>query len=285
MKENSLITSIIFSKNRPLQLDLCLSSINRNFSDSTQNIVIHNNSSEFSEAHGLLESEHPKVEFWPQSDSLFKDVLIAVESSENDYICFFTDDDIFYMPFSAKDYTIFNNDGIACLSLRMGMNICERSHGGVVGSDLCKQVFQADEDLLAWSKTSHTYGSYWSYSLSVDGHIFRRKDIADMMNELCFLGDRCGGQQTPNHLESAIQRFWALSPNFMASPRHSVVVNSPNNRVQQSHAHNRSGDLHDYDENYLLGKYMAGNRINIDYLNFNDIKCPHTEINIMEGLG
>jgi hypothetical protein len=279
-----LITSIIFSKNRPLQLDLCLSSINRNFSDSTQNIVIHNNSSEFSEAHGLLESEHPNVAFWPQSDSLFKDVLIAVESSENDYICFFTDDDIVYSPFACVDYSFLEDPTISCLSLRMGENITERSHGGEVGLDVCKKRFWISNEMMAWPKTFHGYGSYWSYDLSVDGHIFRKKDICQIMDELCYLEARYQWNQTPNELEASLQRFWTLAPNLIVSPPQSVVVNSPNNRVQQSHAHNRSGDLHDYDENYLLGKYMAGNRINIDYLNFNDIKCPHTEINLMEGL-
>jgi len=278
-----LITSVIFSKNRPLQLDLCLNSIDRNFVDSTQNIVIHNNSNGFKEAHKLLESEHPEVEFWPQGVSLFGDVLLAAKVAKNDYVCFFTDDDIFYVPFAPRKYNIFTNPNIACLSLRMGLNICQRSHNGVVGVDAHKEVFEVDEDLFAWSKTCHTYGSYWSYSLSVDGHIFRREDIIHMMSELCFLGDKCGGQETPNHLESSLQRFWTISPNFMVSPRHSVVVNSPNNRVQQSHEDNKSGETYSYDENYLLGKYMSGDRINLDYLNFSDIKCPHTEINLMEG--
>ena len=84
-----MITSIIFSKDRPLQLDLCLNSIKKNFKDSSQNIVIHNNSEQFDKAHKTLQEEHQDVEFWQQSDSLFKDILHAITGAKNNFICFF----------------------------------------------------------------------------------------------------------------------------------------------------------------------------------------------------
>ena len=34
----------------------------------------------------------------------------------------------------------------------------------------------------------------------------------------------------------------------------------------------------------LLEKYLLGRRINIDKLDFGQIECPHTEINILKGL-
>jgi hypothetical protein len=74
------------------------------------------------------------------------------------------------------------------------------------------------------------------------------------------------------------------------APHHSVVVNSPNNRVQETHNENRSGDVFDYDQNTLLSKYESGARINFKTiyallrLPFNEIKCPHTEIDILKGL-
>ena len=69
----------------------------------------------------------------------------------------------------------------------------------------------------------------------------------------------------------------------MVCPVESQVVNSPNNKVQESHD-NRSGDVFDYDEKTLLEKYKTGSRINLDSLDFSDIKCPHTEIDILKGL-
>ena len=279
-----LITSIIFSKDRPLQLDLCLKSIKKNFKDSTQNIVIHNNSESFENnfAHKTLREEHPDVESWKQSDSLFKDVYHAAHGAKNDYICLFTDDDIFYKEFECNDYSFINDEHLSCLSLRMGINITERSHQGQTGQDTCRRFFPTENGMIAWSKTAHAYGSYWSYDLSVDGHVFKKDRMLEMIDELCLLQNKHKWANTPNVLESTIQRFWAVGPNFIVSPRQSVVVNSPNNRVQDTHQ-NMSGEKYDYSSETLLEKYNSGARINLDSLDFSDIKCPHTEIDILKG--
>jgi len=283
IKNGSMITSIVFSKNRPLQLDLCLESIHKNFPACNKVIVLHNNDAEFSEAHSTLCSEHDNIESWTQSYSLFKDISAAITASDNNYICFFTDDDICFKEVPNTDYDqIFINKNIQCLSLRMGLNIIQRSHEDMTFPDLPHQTYNY-KDVIIWSKTAHIYGSYWSYSLSVDGHIFRKNDMLQMIDELCMLESRHKWKQTPNELEGALQRFWTISPNTMASFKHSVVVNSPNNKVQQSHD-NRSGDVFSYDSQFLLEKYMSGHRIDIDRLNFNDIKCPHTEIDLMRGI-
>lgn len=280
-----MITSIIFSKNRPLQLDLCLKSISKNFTNSSQNIVIYNNSDEFAEAHKILEQEHPTVEFWPQGESLFKDVLHAIRGAKNDYICFFTDDDICYIPFHCTDFGFLNDPLISCMSLRMGINISERSHHGKVFEDTPPEIHQADgSGIILWNRTKTTYGSYWSYNLSVDGHIFCRADIEEMIDELNHLQEFKKWKQTPNEIESSMQRFWAVSPAYMGSFVHSVVVNTPNNRVQDTHTENRSGDEYDYTPQFLLSKYLSGQRIELESLDFSDIKCPHTEIDILKGL-
>jgi hypothetical protein len=277
-----LITSIVFSKNRPLQLDLTLRSIEKNFADCSRVIVLHNNDyTNYSNAHATLCAEHDQVISWRQGESIFSDVLAIALGADDDYICFFTDDDIFYRPFVCGDYSNLNDTNMSCFSLRMGTNITERQHDGVTGQDKCKQMYSMDNDIVAWPKTWHMYGSYWSYDLSVDGHIFRKEDVIQMMDELYLLQSRYKWGNTPNNLESEMQRFWALRGNYILSPRHSVVVNSPNNRVQDSH-NNRSGDVFSYDGEFLLDKYMSGYRINIDNLNFSNIKCPHTEIDLIK---
>ena len=279
-----MITSIIFSKNRPLQLDLTIKSIKQNFPDCSQIIVLHNNDTEFTEAHSILCEEHKDIESWQQSRSIFNDVFVASLAIKNNLICFFTDDNIFYKLFECGNYGFLQDEHASCLSLRMGMNISERCHNGVTGQDKCQKMFYTDNDMIAWPKTWHGYGSYWSYDLSVDGHIFRKADIVSMMDELCFLQSRYNWNNTPNVLESEIQRFWPIRGNYIIAPKHSVVVNSPNNRVQESHQDNRAGDVFNYDSKYLLGKYIAGNRISLQDCDFNNIKCPHTEIDLIKGL-
>lgn len=279
-----MITSIIFSKNRPLQLDLCLNSLNKNFPECNKKIVIENNSEDFKSSYEILKKEHEDVEFWRQSRSLFRDVYNAIVSCGDDYICFFTDDIIFYRKSEKINYdNIFLIDAVCCISLRMGNNIYLRQHGEDWITDKPISQLYDIEGMIGVPRTANFYGGYWSYSLSVDGHVFRKKDILAMMDELCYLDEKYEWPQTPNELESALQRFWTTTPSIMVCPTHSCVVNSPNNRVQQS-APNRCGDVFNYDEYFLLGKYMGGSRICIDYLDFSEIKCPHTELDILKGV-
>jgi hypothetical protein len=120
--------------------------------------------------------------------------------------------------------------------------------------------------------------------MSVDGHIFRKKEAEAMFDEMWYLDQRYEWTQTPNSVESIMQRFWTHGRPLIASFTGSVVVNSPNNRVQDSHLSNRFGEAYNYDADTLLEKYLLGRRINIDKLNFGQIECPHTEIDILKGL-
>ena len=279
-----MITNIIFSKNRPLQLDLCLTSIEKNFPDA-DNVVIYTNSYEFKESYETLKKEHPNVEYWPQSDSLFQDIYLAIMNSQNEYICFFTDDNIIYQPLPPLKKHILDNPEITCFSLRMGININKRSHAGQTFNDVAAELYQIDDIYLCWNKTKNAYGSYWSYSMSVDGHIFRKKDIEEMFDEMWYLNQRyTHWEQTPNRVESIMQRFWTSTKPMIASFMNSVVVNSPNNRVQDSHLLNKSGEVYNYTPEDLLEKYTEGRRINLEMLDFSSIECPHTEIDIMKGL-
>ena len=282
-----LITSIIFSKNRPLQLDLCLKSIKQNFPQSTQNIVIHNNSVEFGKAHLQQKKEHLDVEFWQQTESLFCDVWDAVNEAKNDYVCFFVDDCIVYNKLFLEKINLDNleKDVVSCISLRLGINICERSHDGHVFPD--KPTTYGFSECGKWmivNRTANQYGSYWSYNLSVDGHIFKKSDMKDMVFELWKISQFKNLKQTPNEFEGALQRFWTITPAAIVCPSQSAVVNSPNNKVQDSHQENRSGDIFDYDEKLLLDKYESGARIHLNKIEFPAVKCPHTEIDILKGL-
>ena len=280
-----LITSIIFSKNRPLQLDLCLKSIKKNFKQSTKNIVICNNDEGFDDAYQTLKNEHTDVMFWNQSESLFHDINRMVRAAVNDYVCFFVDDCICFNKVDIPELILNELENSCCVSLRLGLNISERSHDNIAYPDRPVEYgIDPTGKYIYWNKTSHLYGSYWSYSHSVDGHIFNRPDMENVTSELWELSEFRSWKQTPNEFESAIQRFWPLSPQLILSPIESCVVNSPNNKVQESHNDNRSGDIFEYNEKTLLEKYESGGRIDLEDLDFSDIKCPHTEIDILKGL-
>jgi hypothetical protein len=108
--------------------------------------------------------------------------------------------------------------------------------------------------------------------------------MKDMVFELWKISQFKEWKQTPNEFEGALQRFWTITPAAIICPFQSAVVNSPNNKVQNSHQENRSGDVFDYCEHNLLEKYESGDRIDLDKIEFPAVKCPHTEIDILKGL-
>lgn len=281
-----MITSIVFSKDRPLQLDLCLKSLKKNFHDCDTVIVIYKYSDEYISSLEILQYEHPSVRFIEQSDSIYNDVLQIASSTSNKYICFFTDDNIFYAPIKLDNIyeQIFAAPNVSCFSFRLGKNIIIRhSNNGAEYPDSLKNHQQIQQFIFV-AKTTYPYGSYWSYSHSVDGHVFRRTDIIKMFDEIEYLNQRFKFKQTPNEVESQMQKFWTQSGDFIVCLEHSSVVNSPNNRVSDTHIENFSGGIFNYDPEYLLGKYLNNKRIELSMLDFSNIRCPHQEIDIAEAI-
>ena len=279
-----MITSLVFSKNRPLQLDLALTSIEKNFPDTDEILVLHSYDGQYEPTLDTLQSEHPNCIFVRQSDSIYADLLRMLGSAKNKYCCMFTDDNIFFRYFSTDVYDqIFGSPNVFCVSLRLGFNIVKRYHAGQCFPDAVNE-HQVIGDFIFIPKTRYYYGSYWSYSHSVDGHICKISTLVDMFEEIEYMNQRFKYKQTPNEVESQMQKYWTNSGAFMLAPQHSVVVNSPNNRVSDSHTENFSGERFKYDSAFLLGKYLSGKRVDMSLLDFSNIECPHQEIDLSEGI-
>ena len=290
-----MITTIIFSKDRPLQLDLCLKSINKNLvgSDAITVTVIENYSEKYLGALETLQSEHPEVNFIKQHGSnLFKCIWAYLSTQPQDYpVAFFTDDGILFNETDVQSIVrVMQNTQVITYSMRMGLNIVRREHQGLSRPDRVSPLpnkTQVDREnrLLIWDKTVSNYGNYWSYSHSVDGHVFRYDDIFDWTDTLatlsCHKKVKC---KTPNDYESALQMFWCSTAPWMASSLESSYVNSPNNRVSDNFHENSSGDTYYCSPDEMLRLYEQGKRI--DFLNvpIPHIDCPHTEIDIMKGI-
>lgn len=278
-----MITSIIFSRNRPLQLDLCLKSIKANFANCNHIFVLEKYDNEYSNMLDILSTEHNDTKIFEQTSSIYRDCLELCLHSENDYICLFTDDDIVYRKINHLDCNmIFNESEFCTISLRLGLNITKRMHLNTTMHDVLEQYFETENYILV-PKTTSKYGSYWSYSHSLDGHIFRKKDLVKIFDELCYLDKKYHFAQSPNEIETQMQRYWAITPNIIVCQKHSTVVNSPNNKVQNTHE-NLSGSYFDYSPEKLADLYKRGHRIEVNRLNFDKIECPHTEINILSDL-
>ena len=167
--------------------------------------------------------------------------------------------------------------------MRLGYNTTIRESEGKRFQDaLPTQTIELSQNLIGWNRTSLPTGGYWSYPLSVDGHIFRKSDIVSFVDEIiCWADNGCckNIKENPNSFEATLQRFYFELPPLMTCFNESVLVNSPNNRVQDDFE-NYSGNEFAFSQEDLNNKYLEGHIIDFDKIDFSNIKCPHQELEL-----
>lgn len=275
-----MIKSIIFSKNRPLQLDLTLNSIDANFMCRGPISVIYKADEEYRASYERLKKEHYDVDFIEQNNFLLDIVLKEIKTGPK-YIVFFTDDIVFYRNFcNAELVEYLDCLDISCISLRLGKNIDLRDAATRTPDNI--PAYHYNETCLSWNRLSIPPGGYWAYPLSVDGHIFKKETILEIthyINNIQKLIEG-GSPQSPNRFEEMMQMFFFKVGPLMVSPQYSCVVNSPNNRVQDV-IPNSSGTFFPYNQIDLKNLYMEGKRIEWTSLDFSEIRCPHQELKLL----
>jgi hypothetical protein len=273
-----------------MQLDLCLSSLHK-FRTNFSAIVIYKADSQYKNSYKKLQEAYPHISFWRQSGSIFKNVIDCIKTYRNDFVCFLPDDCFFYRQSSVlsekvlKEALVYNNI-VSCISLRIGLNINKIMYQGEYFNEGLKvdSIYCDDNETLYFNRNEYVPCGYFNYPLSVDGHIFNTNTVLEHMEELDLVNKIKNWSQDPNNLEAAWQRFVAQTPPMVGMMSESCVVNSPNNRVQNSFLDNLHGTKYKISEADLLKLFNDGKRINAEKLDIKKIECPHTEIDLLKGL-
>ena len=238
------LSVIIFSKDRPCQLDLLLGSIEQHISRDRRmrwSIIYRSSHPNYRQGYALVQQDYPWARWVPESD--FRTDVLEIASQPTTGLMFLVDDDVVLAPFSLDQAAVrvfVTDDSLACLSLRMHPNVswCHP-----------KQIATPPPDLqpgLRW-QWQGLLGD-WGYPMSLDGHLFRSADIVPLLARLPF--------HNPNSLESALAGAPIPKP-WMACYPQPRLVNIPCNRVQQTALNRHMG--HDPEE--LNRRFLAGERL------------------------
>jgi hypothetical protein len=255
-------SAIIFSKDRPLQLQALLQSMAEFTSGiAEQTVIYHTTDAAYAKAYEQLKNNFPNIRFVPEKS--FREDLIRILDDTRTSCVFFLVDDIIFL-----DSVDFRNlphsyANTSVYSLRL--------HPGVTDSYMLKQSqktpdFQEVENGLlefSWG----VGGIDWCYPLSVDGHIFVTQEILYMI--------RCSNFKAPNSLEASLQSY---TPSItkrktgicFKTPR---IVNFPLNRVQ-SEFDNSSGEL---DPREFLRLFNDGYEIDFERYEGGLFRSVHVE--------
>src|SRR3990167_2449731 len=257
------VNCVVYSKDRPMQLDGLLRSIEANASSFFDSIrVLFRANGEFEQGYDLVKIEHPNV-FFVREQDFAEDTKLLLRG---DFVCFLLDDDIIFRKilFKKDILALFFRAEVSCFSFRLGLNI-----------DYC---YSNDKpNTLSFHKKHDAFISWkwqnekldFGYPLSVTAHLFRTKDIKRWTDGLSF--------RNPNEYEGKLQTRLAEVQPVMISYNESRVVGLPVNLVNET-TNNRHGLSRSYDVHDLNARFLLGQRIDIAKMDFSNIHAAQQEL-------
>ncbi len=266
----------IFTRDRPMQLDACLRSLAENAPQlAPATVLVRWTNDDYENGYRTLTAEHADCQYVFETD-FARDVheILPTLAAHTLFLC---DDSITYRPLPVDPDDVFTDDVIS-FSLRLGRNIryCHPRdlHHGLPksleerGPFLVWDWAEAPEgDVFAWKGLEGDFG----YPYSLDGIVHRAGQIADYLNGANFVN--------PNRMEGCVLaalRRDGLPPK-LASYHESVQVGLPINQVN-TEVKNRVGLDHPTPIDDLNDRYLDGERIDYDAMDFTDIFGPFQEM-------
>lgn len=259
---------IIFSKNRACQLNLLLDSIKENIVDLFDIIhVLYYSDSDYIRSYEKLKEKYIEINFFNENN--FRIDLINLIDDEIGSTTFMVDDAVIFKKINNKKIDIIKSviDEYYIFSLRLGKN-CVYSHPANLHYKLGEHY--VDNEFIIFDYTKQEIGDF-KYPLSTDGHIFNTKLIKNMLKIINF--------NNPNTLESNLQNFvnTHFVPKIIKCFIESKLVSIPVNLVNTTF-NNRHGLEYGISEKELNEKYLSGQIIDLNSMDFTNINGPHKEI-------
>lgn len=261
--------AIIFSRDRPMQLDACLRSLRAHCSDlaalGPAVYVLVRATEEYAQAYREVAAANPWAIFTYEEDFEMdtRSLLVGCE-----HVLFVVDDTIFVRPFAVGEMVaklMARQDAIG-FSVRLGRNTT-----WTYPTDRAQTVPVMDDGSLSFDWT--TADGDFGYPLEVSSSLYRAVDIVRMLDGSTF--------RNPNDLESVLAAAaagplrlhgevagdmwkWTNRARLLCAPL-SLAFSVPCNRVQSTHANRVGGDA-DLTAEALLRRWQDGLRIDVGVL-------------------
>ena len=267
------IVTVIFSKDRPLQLDLTLKSNhlhNRQWVNMPEIVLYKPTDGEYRSAYKNVQTENYPVDF-VEEQSFREDLVNIVKRFE--YVIFLVDDTIFvrqYSPFDIKE-VLQRFSNVVGFSLRLGSNTTYCYPHDAYNAYPTVLEIDSNKDMMIFDWLTCGFGDF-SYPLELSSSMYRVKDIIGLLKTLDY--------SNPNMLEWKLslhaKRDFSHKP-VLASYNTSVAFSNPLNRVQEVN-NNRALNYESFHPKNLLRLYNDGWRADPNqFKGFLPIGC-HQEV-------
>lgn len=227
--KNNEIISVIFSKDRAMQLDGFLVSYFANVENYSEMVVLyHTSNAEHEQSYTDLKKIYQdKPVRFVKENAFRKQLLEVLETASADRVFFYVDD----MIFSQKvNYNWFSTiDPLEYIpSLTRGKDL---TYSTVLGKELqVPQITPFNENLYQFDWNEIKEYSDWSYPLGVSGYMYSRPEIFSMLKVLDF--------KAPNSLESSMQHFFSYFINRKGICLENVATPCVHTNLTQTEGYN-----------------------------------------------
>lgn len=271
------VVGLVFSKDRPLQLDAALASWRLHCADAADVVltVLYAASSPWMQSlYRRVRHEHPEVRF--VRETRFRDDVLAILAPAG-HVLFVVDDCLFVRGFSiAAAVAALEAEPTALgASLRLGRNTVY---------SYAMRAAQAVPEFrpvaagagppawfdFRWPGCTHDFG----YPLEVSSSLYRRRDLWPLLQAATF--------RNPNQLEDGLSRRagdFAASHPLLLTAAASLAFCNPCNRVQDEYA-NRAGTAAEQSTAALARAYADGRRVRVEALAGYTPQACHEEVDL-----
>jgi hypothetical protein len=259
------VRCIIVSKDRPLQLDACLRSIDR-FAPYLDPIFVLSKATtaEFAEGYRIV-AAGTRAQFRAESGDFRRDVMDLLDPA-SEHSMFLTDDDLFYR---APPVAAGPTDECAAVSLRLGANT---TYCYALARDQPIPAFISHGPFKAWDWTRAS--DDFAYPMSMDGNVIHTALLRRIFDRARFAN--------PNEQEEEMHLRRYLAPAWMLGFGESCLVNIPANIVSPTHR-NRAGTEPALAARALNERFLSGERLDLEAMDFSSVRGAHQEIALVFG--
>lgn len=230
---------IIFSKDRPLQLDALVRSYKAMLQPLPPIALTYGASdARYRRAYEEVVRRHADVITYSEyrEDAGFHDSLVRlVARATSDALFFLVDDNIFTRPVPLDELLAYDlRTHVPSLRMHEKLDWCY-NHFTAQPVPPAHDDHALDAAHFVWRYAEGRYD--WCYPLSLDGHLFDRAEIRAVVEHISF--------HSPNSLELGMQLFNdRFLPRYGVSFRAPVMINVPCNKIQKENDNPHAGSYH-----------------------------------------
>ncbi|KKM75994.1 hypothetical protein LCGC14_1384590 [marine sediment metagenome] len=244
---------LIWTKDRPCQVDLLLRSIKYGFNKNCGNVFVRYDytNEEFKKGYDKVVQKNygiPISYIETTGDLEFDTKDIVNNKIKTKYMLAICDDDVFIRPVDVEGMLDLYNKDIAGVSLRMSTDIIY-CYGTQKSCDLPK-FEPCENNLLKWKWADSDPSTDWGYPAAVNNTIYKTQWYRDTIKDFKF--------QTPNTLEFLFNTNRHLFAPYLISLKKTRILNIPVNQVQTECPTNPFGKTFAYTRKELNDKWLNG---------------------------